>query len=187
MRRKSKIVLSVFVFLFILFIIANLPIIAYGYDTCSGRTEYESFVAYQFPCSLCLFNNLETVTLSSASLSSGLTATNSSAATSSFVIALDNPCVVTTYVTSLSLSAGNYYSPTITSWDNSTQPSSPSNLIAFNSGHPGNNVLASSAVTSLTFYPENAASPQQISKGETFNYVIAFQNGQSVSGLLVAK
>src|ERR1700730_5209394 len=101
MRRKSKIVLSLFALLFVLFITVNLPVIAYGYDTCSGQTEYESYMDYQYPCFFgCSFysNPPLTVTLSSVSLYSGITATSSLATTSSLVISLKNPCAVTTYV-----------------------------------------------------------------------------------------
>jgi len=75
---------------------------------------------------------------------------------------------------------------TITQWDNNSRPSSASNLIDFNSGHPGNSILASGKVSSFTFYPEYST-PLTISKDQVFNYVISFQNGQSVSGSLIAQ
>jgi len=46
--------------------------------------------------------------------------------------------------------------------------------------------MAPGAVTSFTFYPW-AAAAQSILTGQTFNYVINFANGQSVSGSLIAQ
>jgi hypothetical protein len=46
--------------------------------------------------------------------------------------------------------------------------------------------MARRLVTLFTYYPESA-SQQQITTGQTFNYIINFANGQSVSGSLIAQ
>jgi hypothetical protein len=47
------------------------------------------------------------------------------------------------------------------------------------------NKLAGNQTTTFTFYPYGTA--QSITTGQTFNYVIEFSNGQSVSGSLIAQ
>ena len=187
MRRKSKILLSFFIFVCGLLIVGNLPVIAYGTDVCSGRLEYESYMGYLFPCGFgCGMggSNVRTILLSSATLKGGVSATNSSAASSSLSIALSNPCpVAKVVVTSFTLMGPGI--PTISNWDNNTRPSSASNLIDFNSTQSGNDVAAGGNV-SFIYYPESAIQ-EQIMIGQTFNYVITFGNGQSVSGSLIAQ
>ncbi len=128
-------------------------------------------------------SNVKTVTVSSATLYGGLSATAGSSATSSLTVALNNPGS-TTYITSVTMTGAGI--STIISWDNSTLPSSSNNLIVFTGSYPGNNAMSAGAVTSFTYYPENAAQ-QTITTGQVFNYVINFANGQSVSGSLIAQ
>jgi|SRR5579872_2417413 len=191
MRKKSKIGLSLTLTFFLVIIIVNIPIIPYTDAYC--HTEYESFMTYQFPCgfptTFCGFfeSNIMTVTLPSAYLYAGQTATNSSSSTSRFELEFNNPsCTEKTYVNSLTLT-GSSLSSSITAWDNSSNPSSYRNLIDFSSGYPNSNLLSAANVTALTFYPANpSGSPQNITSGEVYNYVANFANGQSVSGSLIA-
>jgi len=143
MKRKGKIILSAFIFLLLLYFGMNLPLIADGYNTCTGQTEYESYMSYQFPCwfGCSYYSSIETVTLVNGTLYGGVAANSSSGATAMLRIVVENPCVAT-YVTSLSL-LGEGYSVQIKQWDNSSQPSSSTNLIVFNSSHSGDNILAS--------------------------------------------
>ena len=182
MRRKGKIILSVLLSFFILFIIINLPIVAYGYNTCTGQTEYESYMAYHYPCfPECTFccATIDPVALSSVSLYAGETATNSLPATAKIIIVLNNPCVVAIHITSLSL---DYYVPTINHWDNTSLPSSPSNLILFSNSakYLGDNVLGPNRITTLTFYPESSTA-EIIVKNQTYYFNINMSNGWSVS------
>ncbi len=128
-------------------------------------------------------SNVKTVTLSSATLYGGLSATGTLVATSSLTVALNNPGSAT-YITSVTMTGAGI--STITAWDNSTAASSANNLVVFGTSHPGNNAMSAGAVTSFTYYPENAAQ-QTITTGQVFNYVINFANGQSVSGSLIAQ
>ncbi len=182
---------------FAIFIGINLPIIPsgtwqecdYSLTTYYGftRTGYESYLFQQYgwndPFWLgCCDNSVETVTLSSATLYRGNIATASSGATASLFFSLDNPGA-RTYITSLTLSGNGV---NITSWDNTTQPSSMGNLIPFVSGYSGD-VLFSGKVTSFIYYPERIGSSEEIVDAQTYNYVINLQNGQSVSGSLIAQ
>ncbi len=188
MRRKSRVLLSFFVSLFIFFIIANLPIITYGYDGCTGKTQYESYMDYQFPCFFgCGFGgvfNVKTITLSEVTLKGGTVATPSSPATATLTFSLNNPCPAeSTFITSLNLTGSQISS--IYNWDNNTRASSISNHVIFDSAHPGNNVIAPN-LDNFSYYPESNTQ-QQITAGLTFNYVISFHNGQSVSGSVTAQ
>ncbi len=129
-------------------------------------------------------SNVKTVTLSSATLYGGTTATGAAAATSSLTIALNNPGSAS-YITSVTMTGSGI--ATIVAWDNSTLTSSAANLIVFTGSYPGNNAMAAGTVTSFTYYPENVAPAQSITTGQVFNYVINFANGQSVSGSLIAQ
>jgi flagellin-like protein len=127
-------------------------------------------------------SNVKTVTLSSATLYGGVSATAASAATSSLVFALNNPGSAT-YVTSLTLSGAGI--ATISTWDNTTAATGGGNTISFASS-TGNNAMNAGTVSSYTYYP-SAASAESITTGQVFNYVINFANGQSVSGSLIAQ
>jgi hypothetical protein len=194
MRNRNKILLCAFVFLLVWSFELSIPTITRDLY-CSGVVK--------------------TITLSSAYLYSGQAATNSAFATSSLLISFNNPGS-NTRITSLVLWSGSttttnrFYNGTqfypagngtifvavsgggtnvtmITSWDNSTQPSSAGNLILFNSSQLGNNVLSSGRVASFTYYPESFGSPLLIAKGQIFNYAVSFSNGDSISGSLIAQ
>ena len=139
-------------------------------------------------------SNVKTVTLASATLYGGVSATGNSAATSSLTVALNNPGSQT-YITSVTLTGAGLNTPIVV-WDNTSAAQTSSNKITFSSasmasnGCPNptwnNNVLCAGAVSSFTIYPyQPTAVP--ITTGQTFNYVINFQNGQSVSGSLIAQ
>ncbi|MHB2036550.1 MAG: archaellin/type IV pilin N-terminal domain-containing protein [Nitrososphaerales archaeon] len=128
-------------------------------------------------------SNVKTVTLSSATLYGGLSATAAKNSTSSLTVALNNPGSAT-YISSVTMTGAGI--STINAWDNSTDFSSSTNLVVFTASHTGNNAMGPGAVTSFTYYPENAAQ-QSITTGQVFNYVINFANGQSVSGSLIAQ
>lgn len=127
--------------------------------------------------------NVKTVTLVSATLYGGVTASTSQAATSSLTLSLNNPGTATT-ITSLTLTGTGISA--ITSWDASS--GNGSNTINFGAAYVagGVNALSSNSVTPFAFYPYSASS-QSITTGQTFNYVITFANGQSVSGSLIAQ
>jgi flagellin-like protein len=135
-------------------------------------------------------SNVKTVTLSSATLYGGVSATGTLAATSSLTIALNNPGSAS-YITSLTMTGSGI--TTIIAWDNSSLASAGNNLVsaAFAPGHTSPpctdcGVMLAGTVSSFTFYPENAAQ-QSITTGQVFNYVVNFANGQSVSGSLIAQ
>jgi hypothetical protein len=127
--------------------------------------------------------NVESVTLSSATLYGGTTATGSSPASSSLVIGFSNPGS-TTYATSVTLIGSGIGS--IIAWDSSSAPSSSNNQIVWTSAGAGINSLPGGEVSSFTWYPVSS-SAQSILTGEVFNYQVDFANGQSVSGSLIAQ
>jgi flagellin-like protein len=128
-------------------------------------------------------SNVKTVTLSSATLYGGVSATGAKNATSSLTVALNNPGSAS-YITGVTMTGAGI--ATISSWDNNTDFSAAANLVVFTASHPGNTAMTPGSVTSFTFYPE-ATSQQSITTGQVFNYVINFANGQSVSGSLIAQ
>ena len=142
-------------------------------------------MTYLFPYGFGVdINNVETVTLPSANLYGGFSATSSFSASSKLVFALSSPQCSPTYLSSVTLVGSNI--TTITSWDNNSNPSSGNNMINFTLSQPGNNILAPAKITSFTFYPESTTQ-QQIISGQVYNYVVNIANGQSVSGSLIAQ
>src|SRR5579872_3027466 len=158
MKRKGKIVLSIFAFVIFLFISINLSIMLAGIG---------QVFCYFGGCS----GTVRVVTLSSATLYHGVSATPSSGSSASLLISLNNPGS-STYITSLELTDANLttvatwynrtqsqtvindingtliaYVPgsgtnlTFTQWDNNTQLSRSGNLVDFGSSHPSGNVL----------------------------------------------
>jgi flagellin-like protein len=127
-------------------------------------------------------SNVKTVTLSSATLYGGVTASSSVAATSSLTLAINNPGSATT-ISSVTLT-GAGISP-VSSWDTSSASGTAGSTVNF-ATQSNANAMAAGAVTSFTFYPWSSSS-QPITTGQTFNYVINFANGQSVSGSLIAQ
>lgn len=198
MKKRGKIILSLLVLSLAIFVGVNVPIIPSGswqecdYTLtnyhCFTRTAYDSYLFQLYGWNDpfwpgCCDNSVSTVTLPSATLHSGNVANASTEATASLSFSLDNPGSKTQIV-SLVLSGNGV---NVTSWDNSTQPSTTSNRIVFVSSHQGDDILSSGAVTSFTYYPEDNGSSDEITHAQTYNYVINFQNGQSVSGALMAQ
>jgi flagellin-like protein len=144
-------------------------------------------------------SNVKTVTLASATLYGGLTASQSAAATASLSLSLNNPGSATT-ITSITLTGTGLSTP-VTLWSlqaGAITGSGSATTISFaaaytSPGGPGN-AMYPGQVTSFTFYPVSGSSSsgvgtiqQSITTGQTFNYVINFANGQSVSGSLIAQ
>lgn len=130
-------------------------------------------------------NEVQAIILSSATLYGGVTATAAAASTSSFTLSLNNPGPATT-ITGITLTGSSISQ--ITAWDATSSPGAAANTIdfaqAYAAGNP--NAMAAGQVTSFTFYPWSPVS-ESILTGQTFNYVITFANGQSVSGSLIAQ
>ncbi len=131
-------------------------------------------------------SNVKTVTLSSATLYGGVSQDSTpTTASSSLTLSLNNPGS-SSAITSVTLTGTGLSSP-ITTWS-TTAAYNAANVIIFvnsyNSLSP--NALSPGQVTSYTFYPVTASSVP-ITTGQTFNYVINFANGQSVSGSLIAQ
>jgi hypothetical protein len=186
MKKGNKIKLAVFIFLLLLFVLPNLPMIPYSPPDCPNDILYKSLIPCLFGCGL-YGSNFKTVTLSSATLNAGKTASSSSAASSSLVISLSNSCSQTIlYVNSLSLTGSSI--PTITHWNRNAQPNSTSNLIVLDANYPSGNSIAvvPASMRPFTFYPVSDPT-QNITRGQVYNYVLNFANGQSISGSLIAQ
>jgi flagellin-like protein len=128
-------------------------------------------------------SNVKTVTLSSGTLYGGVTASSSVPATSSLTISLNNPGSATT-ISSITLTGSGI--STITQWQ--LAAGSGTNTVNFGATYApgGANAMSPGSVSSFTFFPWSSSS-QSITTGQTFNYVINFANGQSVSGSLIAQ
>jgi FlaG/FlaF family flagellin (archaellin) len=128
-------------------------------------------------------SNVKTVTLVSTTLYGGVTSSGAVITTGSLTISLNNPGSSTT-VSSLTLT-GSGLDGTISQWD--FQPNSGTNSVNFGSSYiaGGRNAISPGSVSSFTYYPITGSS-QLILTGQTFNYIINFANGQSVSGSSVA-
>src|SRR5437879_2260542 len=97
-------------------------------------------------------SNVKTVTLSSATLYGGVSATGTLVATSSLTTSLNNPGSAT-YITSVTMTGAGVSA--ISAWDNTTAPSSSNNLIIFTGNYPGNNAMNAGSVSSFTLYPDS--------------------------------
>jgi len=131
-------------------------------------------------------SNVKTVTLSSATLYGGVTSSATVNSTSSVTLSLNNPGSAT-YITSLTLTGTAISS--ITGWcPNSDHVGGGCAQVAFTAAGTSNQ-MPPGVVTSFTFFPSSigAQVSQPITTGQTFNYVINFANGQSVSGSLIAQ
>jgi hypothetical protein len=165
--------------------LAGTALIIIGAQNCGGY-----IVDY---CS----GTVKTVTLSSANLYDGTTAV-SSANASSLLMSFNNPGSET-YITSLSIwqatTTVTYPNSTsvitkiypennvtITSWQDSTDSTGQINF----SVHSNATELLSGKVTSFSFYPRTV-SQINITADETWNFVVDFANGQSVSGSLLSE
>jgi flagellin-like protein len=134
-------------------------------------------------------SNVKTVTLSSATLYGGNASPTvaQGAATGSYItFSLNNPGSAST-VSSMTLTGSGIQAVTV--WDNSTFAGTCSGACASvfsgTSGGVANNLLAGGKVSSYTWYL--GGQNQAVTTGQTFNYVINFANGQSVSGSLIAQ
>jgi len=129
-------------------------------------------------------SNVKTVTLSSATLYGGVAAYGAGQATSSISLSINNPGSATT-VTSITLTGTGLGNP-ITLWSTT---STTDNSVNFAAAYVTNgaNAMLPGQVSSFTYYPMSTTSAQPITTGQTFNYVINFANGQSVSGSLIAQ
>ena len=122
-------------------------------------------------------SNVKTVTLSSATLYGGTEGSSLGipAPGSTYItFSLNNPGSAST-ITGITLTGAGISA--ITSWEN------VGGTDLFLSG---NNFLSAGQVSSYTFYPYGNAA-NLITTGQTFNYVISFSNGQSVSGSVIAQ
>jgi flagellin-like protein len=128
-------------------------------------------------------SNVKTVTLTSATLYGGITANGSNAATASLTFSLNNPGSATA-ITSITLT-GSGITP-VTGWNKASGTASASDSWTTVYSASAENAMTAGAVTSFTFYPWGA-NTQSITTGQTFNYVMNFANGQSVSGSLIAQ
>jgi flagellin-like protein len=129
-------------------------------------------------------SNVKTVTLSSATLYGGVSSDTLTTATSSLTLSLNNPGSASA-ITSLTLTGTGLPAP-ITTWSG-VATAGGAQIVFINSYDSlSPNALSPGQVTPFTFYPSTAAS-ESITTGQTFNYVINFANGQSVSGSLIAQ
>jgi FlaG/FlaF family flagellin (archaellin) len=120
------------------------------------------------------------VTLTTVALYEGVTSDNESVKGISWLhFSLNNPGQSTT-ITSISLSEKGLSSP-ITSWSTTALPQSGNSFSAGN-----HSALPGGGVSSFTFYPIQNPSVE-IDDGQTFDYVIVLENGQTISGSLVAQ
>jgi flagellin-like protein len=123
-------------------------------------------------------SNVKTVTLSSATLYGGTEAALITGASTAYItFSLNNPGTGST-VTGLTLTGSGITA--VTNWYVSGGASfsqSPAQI--------GSNSLPGGQVTSYTYFPFGVSQP--ITTGQTYNYVVTFANGQSVSGSLIAQ
>jgi hypothetical protein len=131
--------------------------------------------------------NGSSVQIASMTLLSGTTSNASQAATA-FLQVTFSDSGSSTYITSITLT-GRGLAKSITCWDNSSAVQSRKNLIVFTYGHPGNNaIVGSGANTTLGFYPTTKSNPvESIAKASTYNYVIDFADGETLSGQITAE
>jgi len=123
--------------------------------------------------------NVNHVTLTSAIFTDGATSDNLSvSATASLQISMNNPDLTTT-VNSMKFSE-NGQGP-LTSWSISRNPGAGNSFLV-----GGQNLVIGGRSTSLTLYPVSNPSAE-ILPGATYDYIISFSNGQSISGALVAQ
>lgn len=135
-------------------------------------------------------SNVKTVTLSSATLYGGQEPVGIGVPTSSasyIVVSLNNPGS-TSAVSAITLTGSGIVAVATWEFSNGTACNfaiaSSSNPVGVGTGEWGNG-LPGGQVTSYYFYPYGTT--QQITTGQTFDYVINFANGQSVSGSLIAQ
>lgn len=124
--------------------------------------------------------NVDQVQLVSILLYDGDTADNiTTTASASLILVLKNPDVAT-LISSIELSSPALDVP-ITSWSVTDAPQSGNSFFV-----NGQNELAGGSTNSFTIYPVQSP-PMDISVGGTFDYLIEFSNGQSISGAIIAQ
>jgi hypothetical protein len=133
-------------------------------------------------------SNVKTVTLSSATLYGCVSSSGTKNATSSLTLSLNNPGSAS-YITSLTMTGTAISS--ITGWcpNGDIVAAGGCTQVAW-TAVGASNQMPPGVVTSFTFYPSSVGAvqaSQSITTGQTFNYVINFANGQSVSGSLIAQ
>jgi hypothetical protein len=158
-----------------------------------------------------LSHDVCTVTLASMTLHSGTSASPSTPnATASFVFSLSNPGS-TTYILSIAVTSERPNSSAILNWSatpsirglviwyscpdvvTSTYPGSGGSTFTACGGSYSSSAfdpraeLRGDNTTSFAFYPVTRDPPTRIMPNETYDYVIAYENGQSVSGSITAK
>lgn len=127
--------------------------------------------------------NVKEVLLTSVALYDGLAGNNlTTTATSFMVLTLRNPGLATN-ITSLSLQESGLRTP-ITVW--SLTPGAARGNSLFSNGL---NTVAGGKSTSFTIYPIGVSSSSSVAilTGQTYDYIISFGNGQSISSSLVAE
>jgi flagellin-like protein len=134
-------------------------------------------------------SNVKTVTLASATLYGGISGLTSKLDrnTTSLGVSLNNPGSATT-ITSLELTGTSLTTP-LQAWNFTTGQSSQSSAAGYVFGtgtSPTAPDMLAGQVNSYTFYAL-AATYLAVTTGQTYNYVINFANGQSVSGSLIAQ
>ena len=153
---------------------------------CTISANYESVAQRWIPCVLvcdCFCGNVRIVTLSTATLDAGVTASPASQATSELIMSFSNPGSATTIV-SVDLTGPNISAVTL--WDEYPNADSSHTDLGAKYVDGGANSMSANQDTPFTFYPWTNSS-DSIVKGETYNYVISFANGQSVSGSPIAQ
>ncbi|MGI0080304.1 MAG: hypothetical protein ACRECH_11835 [Nitrososphaerales archaeon] len=127
--------------------------------------------------------NVRTITLSSAALYGGRTASTSFPATSSISIVLNNPGAARTIA---SLTLTEYGLSPIASWSST---SNGKNMIDFQSPYSKNygTAISASSVTTFILYPLTNDSVESIIPNQICDYLVSFANAQLTSGSLVAQ
>jgi hypothetical protein len=128
-------------------------------------------------------SNVKTVTLSSATFYGGYASATGLQTASYLSFSLNNPSSATT----ISSITGSGITSVSAIDNTSAIPCSGSCSSVFTGqlGGTANDFLAGGQVSSYTWYL--GGQNQAVTTGQTFNYVINFANGQSVSGSLIAQ
>jgi hypothetical protein len=179
MKNRHKVALGLFIALLSLAIVVNLPLINTGVTetdcnqgNCSSHAVYQSIAQEGCFYGCMITCCVATITLEYATLSSGTATTPTSRGTANLFIGFNNPGS-TTKIISFNIPDSNitvYQCPSPSSCEVVSTPTIAANSIT------GFNTTATAYYFSMSI----------ISNG-TYNYVVAFANGQSVSGTLTAK
>ena len=128
-------------------------------------------------------SNVKTITLTSGNLFAGnlLTTATCASGESYITMALNNPGAQTN-ITSFTLT-GSSLTVTVVA-DYFLGPSCTTIQQTVGSDEPG---LLGGQVTPVTLYFHSSSTATIVTSGQTYNYVINFKNGQSVSGTFIAQ